>query len=355
MYSSLSPPQKRFFLSLAPKVQWGYDKATTNWSRKEGVIGVAAYVTLPVNKHNYLFLDLDYEGAGAAWLEESLPQPTFVTVTPENGHAFYGYELLTPVVRRLKDGACWVKPGPIDYFEAIRDAYQKVLCADRDYSEWNGKNPLSEKWKPHTLWYDRQYSLDELAKHVRLVSKWERRKAINLEAPTSLNTRLFNAGRFWSYRNVKCHTDKAAFQGAILDFLEKYNRSVIAPEYGKPEPTANIRGMARSITTYSWKHRNAAWMAECRKDRKKLGLGPICPNLTFSERQEEIKTRQEAGALYSNSVRKSQSIEVIQSSVALIKKRGERLTVAAVAREAGVSRPTVYAHKHLLEMVDEKV
>lgn len=355
MHPAWSPPQERFFSSLAPKVRWGYDKATPNWGLKEEIIRLAAYVTLPVNKYNYLLLDIDEEGAGAFWLKEDLPQPTFFTVTPESGHAFYGYELATPVIRPLQERACWVSGNALEYFEAIRAAYQRRLCADVGYSGWNGKNPLSDHWAPHTHWYDRQYSLDELAKQVRLVSKWESRKTTNLEVPASPNARLFDAGRLWSYRNVKCHTDKATFQDAIFEFLEKYNRSVIASEYGKPEPVANIRGMTRSITTYSWKHRNASWMAECRKDRKKLGLGRICPNLTFSERQEEIKARQEAGALYSNTERKNRSIEVIQAAVVLLKGRGERLTVAAVAREAGVSRPTVYAHKHLLRTANEKV
>lgn len=348
MHFAWSPPQERFFSSLAPKVRWGYDKATLHWDFKENVIHKAAYITLPVNKHYYLFLDIDDKGAGAFWIEENLPQPTFIIVTPENSHAFYGYELATPVIRRLKDGACWVKPGPIEYFETIRDAYQKALCADRGYNEWNGKNPLSDRWESHTFWNDRQYSLDELAKHVSLASKWERRKPTNLEVPASPNARLFDAGRLWSYRNVKCHTDKAAFQDAILDFLGKYNRSVIAPEYGKPEPMANIRGMARSIAAYSWKHRNASWMAECRKDRKKLGLGRICSNLTFSERQEEIKARQEAGALYANVERKAKTVEKIKGAVLAILARGEKVTISGVAKEAELSRLTVRRHKQAM-------
>lgn len=349
MHPAWSPPQERFFLSLAPKVRWGYDKATPNWGLKEEVIRLAAYVTLPVNKYNYLFLDIDEDEAGAFWLEESLPQPTFITVTPESGHAFYGYELATPVTRRLKGGACWVSGKALEYFEAINAAYQKRLCADVGYSGWNGKNPLSDRWALHTHWYDRRYSLDELAKHVNLESRWERqRRPTNFEAPTSSNRRLFDAGSLWSYRKVKCHTNKAAFQIAILEFLEKYNRSVIAPDHGKPEPSANVQGMARSIAAYSWKHRNAAWMAECRKDRKKLGLGRICSNLTFSERQEEIRARQEAGALYANVERKAKTVEKIKGAVLAILARGEKVTISGVAKEAELSRLTVRRHKQAM-------
>jgi len=344
-----SPEQQRFVDSLPPLLRYGSNKVTARWGRKEDVIHIAAYVCLPVNKHNYLLLDLDYEDAGAAWLDESLPQPTFIIVTPESGHALYGYELATPVIRRLKAGACWVSGRAIEYFEAIRSAYQKSLCADVGYSEWNGKNPLSDRWAPHTHWHNRRYSLDELAKHVHLESTGKRkRKSINLEAATSPNARLFEAGRLWSYRNVKCHSDKAAFQNAILKFLEQYNASIITPEYGNPEPDCNVHGMARSIASYSWKNKDASWMAECRKDRKKLGLGRICPNLTNEERREEKKARQEAGALYANSERKNRSIRAIQTAVEALNERGDRPTVAAIAREAGVTRPTVYAHKHLL-------
>jgi DNA invertase Pin-like site-specific DNA recombinase len=106
--------------------------------------------------------------------------------------------------------------------------------------------------------------------------------------------------------------------------------------------------MARKIAAYSWKHRNAAWMAECRKDRKKLGLGRICSNLTFSERQKEIKARQEAGALYANAERKAKTAEKITGAVSAIQARGEEVTITGVAKEAGLSRLTVRRHKTVI-------
>lgn len=313
-------------------------------------------MTLPVNKYSYLFLDLDDKGAGAFWLDESLPQPTFITVTPENGHAFYGYELNTPVIRRLKDGACWVKSGPIEYFEAVRAAYQNKLCADVGYNEWNCKNPISSRWKPHTHWYDRQYSLDELAKHVSLASKWERREQKRkVRDITSPNARLFYAGRLWAYRHVRCHPDNAEFEGAVFAFLDSYNRKVIAVEYGKSEPASNVHSMALSVSKYTWKRRNESWIADCAKERGKLGLGRICRNLTHDERQEEIKARQGAGALYVNTERKAKTADKIMGAVTEMQSQGERITVAGVARKAQVSRPTVYDYKHLLEPNNAKV
>jgi len=351
-----TPPEERFLACLPPRVRWGYDKATPYWGAKDEIIQQAAYVTLPVNKYNYLFLDLDDQGAGAFWLDESLPQPTFITVTPENSHAFYGYELTTPVIRRLEDGACWVKSGPIEYFEAVRAAFQNRLCADVGYSEWNCKNPLSGRWKPHTHWYDRQYSLDELAKHVSLASKWERRKQkVKGRGITSPNARLFDAGRLWAYRHVRCHPDKAVFEGAVFDFLDSYNRNVIAVDYGKSEPASNVHNMALSVSKYTWKNRNEAWMADCAKERGKLGLGRICPNLTQDERREEVKARQEAGALFVNAERKAKTFDKIIHAVSEIRSQGERVTVAGVARKAKVSRPTVYGYKHLLVPNNAKV
>lgn len=351
-----TPPEERFLACLAPKVRWGFDKSTPYWGAKGEIIRQAAYVTLPANKQYYLFLDIDNEGAGAFWLEENLPQPTFFIVTPENGHAFYGYELATPVIRRLKDGACWVRSGPIEYFEEVRAAYQKKLCADAGYSEWNCKNPLSSRWREHTHWYARRYSLEELAKHVTLVSKWERKKQkAKARDITSPNAKLFEAGRLWALRNVKCHPQKIDFEGAVFDFLDSYNRNVIAVEFGKGEPASNAHNMARNVSKYTWKHRNEPWVADCSKERGKLGLGRICPNLTHNERQEEVKARQGAGALYVNTERKAKTAGKIMGAVSEMQSQGERITVAGVARKAKVSRPTIYEYKHLLRPNNAKV
>ncbi|CCH49854.1 protein of unknown function [Pseudodesulfovibrio piezophilus C1TLV30] len=340
-----TPPERRFFEYLLSKLQWGHGKATPYWGYKGKVIHKAPYVGLPTNVHNYLLLDLDEEGAGCRWLEESLPHPTFVVVTPGNLHALYGYELATPVIK--PNGNSSVKA--YEFFQAILAAYRHRLCADTGYNEFNCKNPLSDRWKKYTFWNDRKYTFDELQKHVELVSKGKRNRAkAEQPKPTSPDSLLFHVGQQWAYKNFKVSPDRDHLQNAIWEYLNGYNQDAIAVEFGKREPAANVLGKAKSIAKWVWKRRNESWLADYGKERGALGFSPICSQWTDEERAEETRARQSEGAYYAHGKRNQATRDKIKESVNQIFERGGTISISSVAREANLSRLTVRRNKELL-------
>jgi hypothetical protein len=56
------------------------------------------YLSLnPLKLERYVSLDVDREGAGAAWIDADLPEPSFIVINRDNGHAHLTYRLSSPV------------------------------------------------------------------------------------------------------------------------------------------------------------------------------------------------------------------------------------------------------------------
>lgn len=259
----------------------------------------------------YLVFDVDREGAAFSWEHSNLPAPSWAAINPENGHAHLAYAIQTPVIRtdaaRLK---------PLKFAAAIQGAMTAQLRADAGYAGLLTKNPLNPSWD--VLWHQNAiYELHQLAEYVDLKAKPAKREVTGL----GRNCDLFENLRRRAYREVAAFregSDYERWMRFILETAEKLNA------YDPPLPASEVRSTAKSIGKWTWRH---------------FGQGAAVER--FVERQ---KARQRRSAVS----RKGKVSEAIVRAVEGLRKAGKRVTVSAVARLAGVSRPTVYKRHSLL-------
>lgn len=262
----------------------------------------------------YLVFDIDREGGAFSWEQRNLPAPSWAAINPANGHAHLAYAIQAPVVRtdaaRLK---------PLKFLAAIQGAMTAQLGADPGYSMLLTKNPLNPSWRVFS--HDGAvYELHQLAEFVDLKAKPRKREVTGL----GRNCDLFDTLRRRAYREVfafregGCYETWARF---ILDTGRKLNT------YAQPLPDSEVKATAKSIAKWTWRH---------------FGQGAAVER--FIERQ---KQRQKRSAM----ARKGTSSAAIVRAVEGLQRAGQRVTVSAVARIAGVSRPTVYKRKSLLSAV----
>ena len=263
---------------------------------------------------SYLVFDVDRPFAALAWEQANLPAPSWIATNPANGHAHLVYTIETPVVRtdaaRLK---------PIKFLAAIQGAMTAQLGADPGYSMFITKNPLNPSWR--VLSHDSAvYDLPQLAEYVDLTVQPRKRDASGL----GRNCALFDTLRHRAYREVGAFREGGCYETwakFILGAARKLNT------YAQPLPDSEVKATAKSISKWVWRH---------------FGTGAAVQR--FIDRQ---KARQKRSAM----ARKGSVSEAIVRAVAGLQRAGMRVTVSAVARIAGVSRPTVYKRQSLLTAV----
>ena len=262
----------------------------------------------------YLVFDKDSEGAAFSWEQSNLPAPSWVAINPANGHAHLAYAVQTPVVRtdaaRLK---------PLKFMAAIQGAMTAQLGADPGYSMLLTKNPLNPSWR--VICHDAAvYELHQLAEFVDLKAKPRKREVTGL----GRNCDLFEALRRRAYREVFAFREggcRDTWDRFILETARRLN------SYAQPLPDSEVKATAKSVAKWTWRH---------------FGQGAAVER--FIDRQ---KARQKRAAM----ARKGTTSAAIVRAVEGLQRAGQRVTVSAVARIAGVSRPTVYKRKSLLTAV----
>lgn len=265
----------------------------------------------------YLVFDVDREGAAFAWEQYNLPPPSWAAVNPANGHAHLAYAVQTPIVRT--DAA---RLPPLRFMAAIQDAMTVQLKADPGYAMFITKNPLSPAWR--VLSHEGAvYDLQQLADHVDL--RLAQKKPRLLVNGLGRNCDLFDGLRHRAYREVAGFREGGCYQTwwrFILDAGRKLNT------YSQPLPDSEVQGIARSVAKWVWRH---------------FGQGAAVDK--FRDRQK-ARQRRSAGA------RRGRTSERVLRAVDGLRRAGKRVTVAAVARIAGVSRQTIYnRHLSLLQAV----
>jgi hypothetical protein len=278
----------------------------------------------------YLMFDVDRDEAGASWIDASLPKPTFIVVNLENGHAHLIYELLTPVL--LWDNA---SPKPIAYLDAIRRAYAFALGADLGYSSLITKNPSHSTW--YTFASSLQYELGELADYVELPdSHYKQARGIREDyAALGRNCTLFEVGRFHAYDRVSDLSGQEKLYAVVLGYLSTYN----ATEFAESLPEREVHGIAISISKWTWERRENFKGRSGRHRRQTLN-------------DEELRERHIQGAHSTNEIRKAATEAKIKKAVEKFLRLGRKITKAAIAREAGISREAASRYySHLIPKV----
>lgn len=264
----------------------------------------------------YLVFDVDREGAAFAWEQRNLPPPSWAAVNPDNGHAHLAYAIESPVVRT--DAA---HVAPMRFLAAVQDAMTVQLDADPGYAMFVTKNPLNPSWRVLTH-PGAVYSLGHLGDYVDLTLA--KKKPRVLVSGLGRNCDLFDSLRKRAYRKVIEFREGGCYETwwrYILDAARKLNT------YAQPLPDSEVRATAKSVAKWTWRH---------------FGQGAAV---------ERFRDRQKARQRRSAAARKGQTSDAIVRAVEGLRRAGKRVTVAAVARIAGVSRPAVYRQRSLLTAV----
>jgi len=283
-----------------------------------------------VNSKSLLVFDIDrpfyYEDLSD---ELQLPIPNFVVQNKSGFHAGWGhiaYSLATPI--HLNDDS---KRKPIRYAASIEAAFRKKMRADQGYAGLVMKNPLSSNWQ--TTWiHNNGFDLPELHDYVDLEAPVYF-NAVKHEEDYGLgrNCNLFENLRRWSYKNLRHYTYESEFFEACLSQSEMLNgrgRGAL--------PYSEVRSVAKSVSR--WTFRNYEGGGSNNRGRDTLKGAML-----------NLKEKQTLSAVITNRERSAASESAIKIAVLRLQAKGDRISIRAVAKEAGVSKGTAEKYKHLFQ------
>lgn len=253
-----------------------------------------------------LVLDVDHEHAehhvkGLAWDAEAIPDPSWVTINPVSGHAHVGYLVAEPVTRT--DAG---RRRPIEYAADIERTLRDRLGADPGYRNTVTRNPLHPA---HGHWWGSgPYSLGELHESLGDLSK---RVPEVREAGLGRNVELFDTARAYAYRAFHRHDTYESFRLAV----ELHATAVNGEQFEAPLSSSEMRGVARSVSAWTWR--------------------------TFNRDAEQFSAKQRSRAMRSDLVAiKQQRVQAIREKA----DQGTKLTAEQIMGLFDVSERTARAY-----------
>lgn len=319
-------PAERFRQHLSRRPYCSNNPHFGVWPRSREVATSYAYIQPNAPwRHAYITLDLDRPGAAFAAEEVGLPIPTFSVVNPVTAHAHLLYELEYPVFPERSQKADWL-------LRLVTGGLSRMLESDPAYTGTLVQNPLHHRW--HTIGCDNRFTLDFLAEHILPhLLKPAQLGTYPLSSPRSRNCDLFDKVRLSAYKLVKLVESKNCLYDGVYQLCQDFNA------YSPPLPTSELRTIARSISSYTWRCRFRLTSASS-KNRGILGFEPIIQNCDY---EQKVKNRRILSAHYARSQRSTHIDAAVQRAIEIMTGEKRRLSVSAVARQAGVSRSALYA------------
>ena len=255
-----------------------------------------------------LVFDIDRSDAYFAWSDANLPTPSWIAKNRQNNHAHVGYMLAVPVCTTHN-----AKQKIIEYTAKIQQAYSIALGADRGYSGLITKNPCHEKWETHV--FDVQpYELGYLADSVELKElSADPREASGL----GRNCAMFDTVRFWAYKAIRAHFSGSfdRWHSEVLEHATSANSAFI-----EPLPYSEVKATAKSVARWVWRNHAEA-------------------HAKFIDRQAE-KGRM-GDSSHGGKARSAQYSDIRHEALKL---HLMGVKVAQIAKQLGISRPSVYAY-----------
>lgn len=220
----------------------------------------------PYYTHFFVF-DLDYPTAYVDLFYDMIgvPTPNLIVENPENGHAHYIYQLVTPIYQTNASN-----DKPIKYGNAVYTALREVLNADINYSGLITKNAVHSSWRTHVL-REQPYTLDQLSEHLDLTTR-KINKEIKIDEAVGLgrNCCVFHTVRHWAYVEVRQYRAKSFNQW--LDCVIAQCCSVNA-QFTVPMQYSEVKSIAKSIARWVWKRDGYAYQEFIDRQTRKGALG----------------------------------------------------------------------------------
>jgi hypothetical protein len=291
-------------------------------------IAFERYAYLQLNNHwsdTYLIFDVDRSGAALEWDLADILAPTFITINPLNGHAHLVYELRAPVWKQGSE-------KPIKWTLAIKKGLTEILGADFGYTGLISKNPNHRRWE--ILDFGGRHELIELWETVEVHKKSAPPPApvqskINHEAQSNF---LFHSGRFYGYWVVR----QCATHSMLCEKLSVHLENGCI-ERGEPIKRRQIDYYTKYIADWVWERRD------------KLGRAGRHKRKTTDS---ELKQRQIQSAHNTAEIKRAATEATIKKAVEKFLREGRKITKAAIAREAGISREAASRYySHLIPKV----
>lgn len=213
--------------------------------------------------HRWLPFDLDDEEASTAWERAQLATPNVVIVNPSNGHAHLVYALADPVHALPRS-----RLAPLRYLADIERGMLRRLKADPGYSGLVTKNPFSSRWRPQWL-APYGYRLEQLDCHL---TKADKRRPSKPELLSGLgrNCLLFDELRDTAYREAVRFKARGLSQAQFLRSIEEIAHGLnqqFAGSIAGPLSWGEVRGIARSVARFCWRHFSTERFSEIQRYR----------------------------------------------------------------------------------------
>jgi hypothetical protein len=229
---------------------------------------------------------------------------------------------------------------------AVQKAFTLVLQADRSFNDYMVKNPFHDtgsggKWE--RILNCVTYDLRTLASYVDLKKNQngfrKKSRLHNLKSAIlqgQRNVTVFDIVRHYAYQEVSNHTKFETFHHVLRKFSLFLNQQNCKPPLSRSE----IEYVIGRVSDWAWN--NKTYLTQhLPKKKGVMGLDPISSDLNLSERQAEIKRREENGARYTHSRRKQRTEKAIVLAIEQLKIERKNITKSAVARRSGVRRETI--------------
>lgn len=262
----------------------------------------------------HLVVDCDYPGAALAADDVNLPMPTATVENPDNKHAHHIYTLKVPAASEK----------PQRFARAMREALRVALGGDPAFTGLIGKNPLSSAWS--TQWGPKLYQLDELAEYMPKVKRAALPGRWSADyADRGRNCRMFEMLRHIAYAEVGTMLTESALALQLSLVADQANGAL-----SDPLPHRELSAVVRSISKWVWARRTT--ITGRRGGRVRLLL----------PRDMTTPDRLKAGAAYTARRKSERTAAKIAAARETLKASGERATVAAICRLAGITRRHFY-------------
>ncbi|QLG96733.1 replication initiation protein, partial (plasmid) [Pseudomonas yamanorum] len=280
------------------------------------------YPYMQINRQgmvSWLIFDLDHTNA-LAWDDEGLPPPNLIVRNRNNGHSHLFYAI--PPVCTTENA----RDKPIQYMKAVYAAFALRLRADTDYNSGPVAKTPGHPWWSTTELHNHVYELGELSEYVELeVSPWKKAPALE-DLAHSRHVILFTQLRYYAYSIVSRERERGTFSSfaSLLEAFAHNHNTFARNGFSQDLMLSSVRATVRSISRWVW----SKYFGNSRCCRGAMGLDNSLP----------LAERQSLAAKRTHQLRHKSTESKIRAACRGLYERGVKLTQAAIATLAGVSR-----------------
>lgn len=171
------------------------------------------------------------------WKTAELPEPSFITINPANGHHHVAYRLIAPVCRSVN-----ARPHPRAFLQAVQEAMREALGGDPHCAGLLTKNPIHPAWTTIRSKNMPAYSLSQLCRTIKLKAVGGTAPKISRPYAAEL-AEIGIGGRNHALFNVVRR--RPAAEQDVYAYAERCNAL-----FHQPLHISEVMGIAKSIERY---------------------------------------------------------------------------------------------------------